>query len=124
MQKIEFIGNLTATPETKTTKNGKSVCVFSVAVNDADSVDYFRVSVWEKLGEVCQKYLDKGKKVFVSGKLKARLYESKGKTCLSLDVVASEIEFLTPKGAAESASVANGEVVNQFTDVDSDKLPF
>lgn len=126
MQKIEFIGNLTATPETKTTKNGKSVCMFSVAVNDGGSVDFFRVSVWEKLGEVCQKYLDKGKKVFVAGKLKARLYESKGKSCLSLDVVATEIEFLTPKGAAESASVQNGAVVSDdsFTDINPNYLPF
>ena len=124
MQKIEFIGNLTAAPETKTTKNNNSVCTFTVAVNDGDATDYFHVNAWNKLGENCQRYLGKGKKVYVSGKLKARLYESNGKTRLSLDVVASEIEFLTPK--AETASVQNGAVVpdDGFTDINPNDLPF
>lgn len=125
MQRIEFIGNLTATPETKTTKNNNSVCTFTVAVNDGDATDYFRVNAWNKLGENCQRYLDKGRKVYVSGKLKERTYESKGKTHMSLDVLAAEVEFLSPK-AAENATVANGDVVpdDDFTDINPNELPF
>lgn len=126
MQRIEFIGNLTAEPELKTTKNDHHVCVFTVAVNDADSVDYYRVSVWNKLGEICQKYLGKGKKVYVSGKLKARIYDVNGKSYLTLDVTAMDVEFLTPKSQAQNATVQNGTVTpdEQLTDIDADELPF
>lgn len=126
MQRIEFIGNLTAEPELKTTKNDHHVCVFTVAVNDADSVDYYRVSVWNKLGENCNKYLSKGKKVYISGKLKARIYEVNGKSYLTLDVTAMDVEFLTPKSQAQSATVQNGTVTpdEQLTDIDADELPF
>lgn len=126
MQRIEFIGNLTAEPELKTTKNDHHVCVFTVAVNDADSVDYYRVSVWNKLGENCNKYLSKGKKVYVSGKLKARIYDVNGKSYLTLDVTAMDVEFLTPKSQAQNATVQNGTVTpdEQLTDIDADELPF
>ena len=126
MQRIEFIGNLTAEPELKTTKNDHHVCVFTVAVNDADSVDYYRVSVWNKLGENCNKYLSKGKKVYVSGKLKARIYDVNGKSYLTLDVTAMDVEFLTPKSQAQNATVQNGSVTpdEQLTAIDADELPF
>lgn len=126
MQRIEFIGNLTGMPEIKTTKNDNHVCVFTVAVNDADSVDYYRVSVWNKLGENCNKYLSKGKKVYVSGKLKARIYDVNGKSYLTLDVTAMDVEFLTPKSQTQNATVQNGTVTpdEQLTDIDADELPF
>ena len=100
--------------------------MFTVAVNDADSVDYYRVSVWNKLGENCNKYLSKGKKVYVSGKLKARTYEVNGKSYLTLDVTAFDVEFLSPKSQAQNATVQDGTVKpdEQLTDIDADELPF
>ena len=69
MNKLILIGNLTSSPELKGTPSGKQVCSFGLAVNDRkggeDTTMFFRVSVWGKLGEMCQTYLAKGKKVFV-----------------------------------------------------------
>ena len=133
MNRITLIGNLTKDPETRTTPNGNTVCSFTVAVNrkkvSEPQTDFFRVNAWGKLGELCARFLGKGRKVAVVGELQARTYDNKdGKTMLSLDVIADEVEFLSPK-EADSATVQNGTVTpdkpnDGFTDISSDDLPF
>ena len=102
MQKLIIIGNLTNDPEIRSTQTGKSVCTFTIAVNrkkvSEPQTDFFRINAWGNLADVCARFLSKGKKVAVIGELQARTYEDKqGKTRLSLDVVADEVEFLSPK---------------------------
>ena len=74
MNKLTIIGNLTRDPESRTTPNGNNVCTFTVAVNRRRSqnsnqpeADFFRVSVFGVVGENCQRYLAKGRKVAVVG---------------------------------------------------------
>ena len=139
MQQMTFIGNLSSEPETRTTPSGVTVCSFTVAVNrrfaNSDGerqTDFFRVNAWRQLGEVCAKHLSKGKKVAVRGELQARLYDAKnGEKRMSLDVVADEVEFLSPKDEEpkrkkDTASVANGTITPDegFTDIDTSDLPF
>ena len=100
MNKLTIIGNLTADPELRTTQDGKNVCWFTVAVNrrNRDEADYFRVSAWEKLGENCQKFLIKGRKVCVIGPVTVRTYQANdGTTRASMEVTAQDVEFLTPR---------------------------
>ena len=105
MNKLYLIGNLTKDPETRTTPSGITVCSFTIAVNrrfansDGDrQTDFFRIIAWRQLGELCAKYLSKGKKVAVLGELQARTYQDRnGDTKMSLDVQADEVEFLSPK---------------------------
>ena len=102
MNKIFLIGNLTRDPETRTTPNGKTVCNFDIAVNERrggqDNTTYFRISAWEKLGEICQRSLSKGKKVSVVGPVSARAYTDRnGKACVSIEVAAQDVEFLSPR---------------------------
>lgn len=109
MNKITLIGNLTADPEHRATPGGSTVCTFTLAVdrrftqqNGERTTDFFRINAWGKLGDSCAKYLSKGKKAAAVGELQARTYEAKdGTTCMSLDVRADEIEFLSPKGESE-----------------------
>ena len=105
MNKLTIIGNLTADPELRTTQNGKSVCGFTVAVNRRNKVegqpdaDFFRISAWNQLGESCSKYLAKGKKVCVIGSVSVRTYQTQnGETRASMEVMAQDVEFLTPRG--------------------------
>lgn len=137
MNKITLIGNLTADPETRTTTNGNTVCSFVLAVNrkkaSEPTTDFFRISAWRNLGEVCGRCLSKGKKVAVIGELHPRLYEDKtGKTRLSLDVEADEVEFLSPKEDVpkpkrekeNSDGYDNPADLTGFSDIRSDDLPF
>lgn len=101
MNKLTIIGNLTADPEVRSTTTGKTVCNFTVAVNRRRKVDgqpeadFFRVSVWNQLGEICGKYLAKGRKVSVIGSVSLRTWESNGKHGASLEVLADDVEFLS-----------------------------
>ena len=102
MNRLTIIGNLTREPETRTTQSGKNVCTFIVAVNRRnDGADYFRVSAWGQLGEICQKYLGKGRKVAVVGSVSVNSYTTQaGEARASLEVMAQDVEFMTPKGGA------------------------
>ena len=99
MNKLIIIGNLTRDPESRTTPSGETVCSFDIAVNDRKGdTTYFRVSVWDKQGESCQRFLSKGRKVYAAGPVSARTYQtSGGETRVSLEVTANEVEFLSPK---------------------------
>ena len=104
MNKLTIIGNLARDPELRTVRDGISVCDFTVAVNRRGSrqntangqsdADFFRVTAWRQLGELCAKYLAKGRKVCVVGPVSARTYTANdGTTRVSLEVTADEVEF-------------------------------
>ncbi len=141
MNKVFIVGNLTRDPELRSTRDGISVCSFTVAVNrrvrNAEAgqpeADFFRVTAWRQLGEICAKYLAKGRKVSVTGSVSASAYTAQDGTArASLEVTADDVEFLTPRGevgdapapaprmqAAPAAPQSNG-----FEQVDDDELPF
>jgi single-strand DNA-binding protein len=147
MDKTTIIGNLTRDPEMRVTQNGISVCTFTVAVNQRASktqreagiqppAKYYKVTAWRELGEICSKYLAKGRKVYVEGPVDVSAYisERDGKAHASLELTADSVEFLSSRAAAEAA--ANGsagstaETENAatlpggFTPVETDELPF
>ena len=125
MQILTIIGNLVRDPETRTTQSGNSVCSFTVAVNrrktnpdGSHDADFFRVSAWNQLGENCQKYLGKGRKVCVVGTVSAHAYTTQdGKAGASLEVMANNVEFLSARG--ESRTDEGG-----FTEIETDDLPW
>ena len=113
MNKLTIIGNVCRDVEMRTTTSGKNVCTFSVAVNrrgkksdnGQQETDYFRVTAWEALGENCAKYLTKGKKVCVVGTVSVHTYtNSKGEPGANLELLANEVEFLTPREMVDQQS--------------------
>lgn len=127
MNKLTIIGNLTRDPETRTTQSGKNVCTFTVAVNKRNrdqEPDYFRVSAWGKMGESCQNYLAKGRKVCVVGQVSVNAYTANnGENRASLEVFAEDVEFLSAKGeSAPNARPATNN--NGYEEVTDDDLPF
>lgn len=129
MNYVSMIGRLTKTPDIKQTTSGKNVCAFTLAVNrrykDADgktTADFFTVQAWEKLAELCARYLDKGSKVFISGELRNRSYEAKDGTKRTItEIVAEQLEFLTPR---TDAALSEAAVPEGFTDIEDEDLPF
>lgn len=126
MNSLHIIGNLTRDPETRTTTSGSTVCSFTVAVNRRKKVsgqpdaDFFRVSAWNKLGENCQKYLAKGRKVCIVGSVTAHAYTTQdGKPGASLEVMANDVEFLSARGEGDTGTDESG-----FTQVEADDLPW
>ncbi len=126
MNKVYLIGNLTRDPELSETNSGITVCRFSIAVNRTYSsggeVDYFNITVWRAVAENCGKFLKKGNKVAICGSLQNRSYEDKdGNKRNITDIVANEVEFLSPKNAAEVDAAPVGKL---DPTPDDDDLPF
>lgn len=103
MNKLTIIGNLTRDPELRTTASGINVCTFTVAVNKRnkkegeDEADFFRVSAWRGLADICGKYLAKGRKVAVVGSVSINTWEKNGKHGASMEVNADDVEFLSQR---------------------------
>ncbi len=102
MNKVELIGNLTRDPELQTTNSGTSVCRFGLAVqrrfSNADGergVDFLNITVWGKPAENCHKYLKKGSKCAICGRIQVTTYDAQdGSKRTSFDIVAEEVEFI------------------------------
>lgn len=126
MNKLFLIGNLTKDPETRTTPNGKTVCNFDIAVNDRQgNATYFRISAWSQLGESCQKYLSKGKKVSVVGPVSARAYTDRNSNAnVSIEVTANEVEFLSPRDSYEQQERQAIQNEPKRQPVQTEELPF
>lgn len=146
MNRVHLIGNLTRDPETRTTGTGLTVCSFTLAVNrrtrkqdGTQETDFINVTAWRTLGENCAKYLSKGKKAGVSGSIQTRTYEAQdGSKRHAFEVVADEVEFLSPVGGSAQRGNSDAVVtsVNDSGDqaataqaattvqVDTDELPF
>lgn len=118
MNKVILIGRLTRDPELRQTPTGVSNCQFSIAVNrnfkNRDGVteaDFFNVIVWNKPAENIARYCSKGTQVCVEGRLQTRNYDGQdGTKRYVTEVIASNVEFLSPKGAISNS------LPNEFMD--------
>ncbi len=138
MNKVILVGNLTRDPELSETPNGIAVCRFSIAVSrdyagsdGTRETDFFNIRVWRGRAENCGKYLKKGNKVAIVGSLQTGSYEDKdGIKRNVIEVVANEVEFLTPKSAQSGDADVDNTVVTakrerpQLEAIDDNQLPF
>ena len=109
MTKVFLIGNLTRDPELTETSGGVPVCRFGVAVNrgygENRATDFYNVTAWRRLGEQVAQYTKKGNKIAVYGDLQIRQYDGNdGVRRTSVDVMAQDVEFLTPKGNSDGGN--------------------
>ena len=99
INKVILVGNLGAKPDIRFSSDGKAIANFSVATSESwtdkegnkqERTEWHKVSVFGKLADVCQKYLDKGSKIYVEGKLQTRKWDNKdGVTQYTTEVVLS-----------------------------------
>ena len=123
MNRIIIIGNVVHTPKGATTKNGISNSRFSVAVqrkykNDQGGydADFFNVVAWRQTADFVNKYVDKGRRVAVEGRLETRTYDGKdGEKKYATEIIADTVEAL---GGGEKKKEDN------FKEVDDEPLPW
>src|SRR6476646_3680488 len=102
--KVIIVGNLGRDPELRYTPQGTAVCNFSVATIEnqkkkseqvQDVTTCFRVTLWDKKAEVAAKYLQKGKPVYIEGRLKIDEWTDRdGNNRFTLDVTATDMQFI------------------------------
>jgi single-strand DNA-binding protein len=105
VNKVILIGNLGADPELRYTPNGnRPVCSLRIATSEVfkdksgqrqEQTEWHRVTVWGEQAENCNKYLSKGRSVYVEGRLQTRTWDDKdGQKKYSTEVVAERVKFL------------------------------
>ena len=98
MNKVFLTGRLAQQPESRYTPSGKSVCLFSLAVErrgTGEAPDYIDIITWEQVADACSAHLGKGRRVGLAGRLQVRKFvDSDGKQRKITEVIASEVEFL------------------------------
>ncbi|MBS1791308.1 MAG: single-stranded DNA-binding protein [Acidobacteria bacterium] len=139
--KIVIVGYLGRDPEIRYMPDGTAVCNFSVATTEKkkdrsgeaqDVTTWFRINVWGKQAEAANQYLSKGRQVYVEGRLSQQEYTDRdGNRRSSLDVRATDVQFLGPRGEEGSSSYqqshpASGANPNQPADSGEpdDHVPF
>jgi single-strand DNA-binding protein len=117
LNKAMIIGRLTQDPEVRTTPTGQNVATFSVATNliwtdqqgqKQEKVEYHNVVSWRKLAEICGQYLQKGKKVYIEGRLQTRQWEGQdGVKRNRTEIIADNMIMLDSAGRSQTGSPAS-----------------
>ncbi len=125
LNKVMLIGNLGREPEMRYTPSGRPVTAFSLAVSRSwttsegerrDETEWFNVVAWGELAERCHKFLAKGQRVYIEGRLQTRSWEGQdGQKHSRTEVVANELLMLDSRARAEESTTG---------DVPGDEIPF
>ena len=113
MNKIMLIGRLGKDPELNVTAEGTPITKFSLAVNRytktstgerKEETDWFNIVAWRQLAETCERYLHKGSKIYIEGRLTQRKYtDREGVQRMSVEVIANDMEMLDSKAASSGS---------------------
>ena len=116
VNKVILVGNLGKDPELRQTPQGMAVANFPVATSETwndkegqkqERTEWHRIVVWGKLGELCSKYLAKGRKAYVEGRLQTRSWDGQdGQKRYTTEVVATAVQFLDSASATRSQDTA------------------
>jgi single-strand DNA-binding protein len=141
LNKVMVIGNVGADPEMRYTADGKAVTTFRVAANhiyttpegeQREEAEWFRVVTWQKLAEQCSQFLQKGRRVYVEGRLRTHSWDAPdGQRRYMTEVIANRVLFLDrAQGAplpeeSEPVSAPAAEVpVAEAPVAEAENLPF
>lgn len=135
---VVLVGNLTKAPEIRYTGSGLAVCTFSIAVNRGKDktgndrgADFPRITAYNKTAENCSRFLDKGSKVCVVGKISTGSYtKDDGTKVYTTDVIANTVEFLSSPNSQGNYQGGNNQPVDLegipdgFEMIDDSEIPF
>lgn len=137
--KITIVGYLGKDPEIRYMPDGTAVCNFSVATTEKrkdrsgemqESTIWFRINVWGKQADAANQYLTKGRQVYVEGRLSQQEFTDRdGNKRTSLEVRATDVQFLGPRGDEGSHSPASSSAPRQTSGssssgADDNEIPF
>ena len=138
LNKVMIIGRLTRDPEIRTTPNGEQNANLSLATNFSwsdkngqkqERSEFHNVIAWRKLAEICQKYLHKGSRLYVEGRLQTRSWEDQsGVKKYRTEVVVENLIMLDSKGAGVSNTNDNEQLPptndNLEEEINVEDIPF
>lgn len=146
VNKVILIGRLGKDPEVRNLDNGAVVANFSIATSESykdrttgekkEITEWHNIVLWRGLAEISQKYLRKGDMVYIEGKLRTRSWEKEGITRYTTEIVADNMNMLSPKtggggnsmggdyASQERSPATDNTRVSAPADNSTDDLPF
>ena len=116
LNNVSLVGNLTKDPELRYTPGGTAVTTLRIAANrqfkdkggqTQKDTCFVNIVVWSQMAEACNQYLQKGRSVFVEGRLQSRSWQNnEGKTRSVLEVVAARVQFMPQPAARQDVQGA------------------
>nr|DAP58740.1 MAG TPA: Single strand binding protein [Caudoviricetes sp.] len=134
LNKVMLIGHLGKEPDVRTLDSGTKVCQFTLATTEKgytlqngtqvpDRTEWHNIVLWKGLADVAGKYLHKGDKVFIEGKIRSRSYEDNNKVKRYItEIFADNMEILST--TSKSGSQNNVSEATLPSETPSDDLPF
>ena len=132
LSKATIIGNLGGDPEMRYTPAGRAFTSFNVACSRnyttpegerREETEWFRVTAWGRLAEVCSQFLSKGRRVYIEGRLSSRTWEgADGQKRFSMEITANEMQLLDSRPTMDRAEGGGNLGAEDPTDLDS--IPF
>lgn len=129
MNKVILIGRLVADPEIRQTNSGKTVASYRMAVDrnvkteGQPEADFINCTAWGKTGEFAEKYLHKGMKIAIEGRIQTGSYEKDGQKHYTAEIIVDRHEFCESKKAADSGSYPAPQGFTEIDETDG-HLPF
>ena len=121
VNKATVLGNLGKDPEVRYTPGGQAVANFTIATNESwtdkasgskqERTEWHKIVVWGKLAELCGEYLQKGRQVYIEGRIQTREWNNKeGVKQYTTEIVAQQVVFLSAgeKGAGKGRGTTSG----------------
>ena len=132
LNKVMVIGNVGGDPEMRFTPGGHPVTSFTVAANwmyttpegeRKQETEWFNVVTWNRLAEQCNQFLNKGRLVYVEGRLRTRSWEGQdGQKHYRTEVIANRVTFLDRQAATPSLEERPEEA--HGGEIEPDDIPF
>ena len=139
LNKVMLIGNLGRDPETKQMPNGDLVANFTIATSETwkdratgekrEATEWHRIVAYRGLADVVSRYLSKGSKVYIEGKIKSRKWQDKdGNDRQMTEIIADQMQMLDgrhqPQGSEPSTAFAASQQMQMPPQRDDDDIPF
>jgi single-strand DNA-binding protein len=133
INKVILVGHVGRDVDFRATQGGTSIAKFSLATTDRRFKDengnprteWHNIVAWGKLAEICERYVTKGKLLYLEGQIRTRTYEQDGQKKYFTEIHAEQMEMLgSPQGGGGGASRDDGGVVAQSFPDDADDVPF
>nr|DAO33606.1 MAG TPA: Single strand binding protein [Caudoviricetes sp.] len=124
LNQVTLMGRLTKHPELKTTKSGKNICSFTLAVNafQEDKTNFIDCKAWTSTAELISKYVTKGQRLLVVGELEQESWEQDGQKRSKLCVVVREIQFIEKRNSNEAEI---DKIIQEVDEpIDLSQIPF
>jgi single-strand DNA-binding protein len=118
VNKVILVGNLGKDPELRYTPAGAAVASFSLATTErykdksgewVDKTEWHNIVVWNKLAEICGKYLHKGKQIYIEGRIQTRSYDDRdGNKRYITEIVGDQMQMLGRAGEESGGQARAG----------------